>query len=208
MGEPSPVIYVVDDDAAVRNALDSLIRSIGLEVRTFPSAPEFLATKTLDAPGCLVLDVRMPGVSGIDLQSELMKRGVDIPIIFVSAHGDVPMAVRAIKAGAAEFLVKPFREQELLDAIQRCVEQHRKARLQQAEISGLRQWYTSLTGRERHVFFFVVSGMLNKQIAARLGVSEKTIKIHRSNVMRKMNAASLAHLVISAVQLGLITLKH
>ena len=195
MNDSRPIVFVVDDDPAVSVSMKRLIRSLGLEVQTFSSAQDFLRTKRPDAPGCLVLDVRLPDLSGLDLQQELAKANVDLPIVFVTGHADIPMSVRAMKAGAVEFLTKPFREQDLLEAIQHAIGQHRTSRQQRAEISELQQRQDLLTPREREVFPLVASGLLNKQIAHQLGASEKTIKIHRSQLMRKMKADSLADLV-------------
>ena len=195
MNDARPIVFVVDDDPAVCLSMKRLIRSLGPEVQTFSSAQEFLRAKRPDAPGCLVLDVRLPDLSGLDLQQELNKANVDLPIVFVTGHADIPMSVRAMKAGAIEFLTKPFREQDLLEAIQHGIGQHRTAREQRAEVAELQQRYDSLTPREREVFLLVARGMLNKQIADRLGASEKTIKIHRGQLIRKMKAGSLADLV-------------
>jgi FixJ family two-component response regulator len=183
--------------------MDNLIRSVGLKVRTFVSADEFLRTKLPSVPCCLILDVRMPGRSGIDLQSELLKLDNPIGIIFISGHGDVPMAVRVMKAGAVEFLMKPFRDQELLDAIQQAIARDRVRRNEYAEVSQLRERFSSLTPREREVMQFVVTGLLNKQIGAKLGTSETTIKLQRSQVMHKMLAESVPELVRMAAKLGL-----
>ena len=203
MVETQPVIYVVDDDSDVRKAMDTLLRSVGLKVRTFASAAEFLRSKLSDVPGCLVLDVRMPGMSGLDLQSEMTKANIDIPIIFITGHADVAMAVKVMKAGAVEFLTKPFHDQDLLDSLQHAVERDRLARQNRAGLVELRQRFNSLTHRQREVMEYVVKGLLNKQIAVQLGTSETTIKLHRGQVMHKMQAQSLPDLVRAAVCLGL-----
>jgi FixJ family two-component response regulator len=191
----------VDDDPAVCVAVKRLIRSVGIEVRTFNSAQEFLESKRADVPGCLVLDVRLPDLSGLDLQQELATANIDLPIIFVTGHGDIPMSVRAMKAGAVEFLTKPYREQDLLEAIQHGIRQHRTKREQRAEIIELQRRYELLTLREREVFPLVAGGLLNKQVGAQLGASEKTIKVHRGQVMQKMKADSLAELIRMAERL-------
>jgi len=200
-------VFVVDDDEAIRDALKSLISSVGLDVQTFASAREFLQSRVPDIPGCLVLDVRLPGLSGLDLQNELANANIHIPIIFITGHGDIPMSVRAMKAGAVEFLTKPFREQDLLDAIHQALERDRAARELRVETAELRARYDSLTPRESEVMGEVITGLLNKQIAAELGTSEITIKLHRAQVMHKMRADSLADLVRMAEKLGLPSTK-
>jgi len=205
--QPDSIVYVVDDDSSVREAIKSLIMSVGLRVETFGTAQEFLKSTRLDAPGCVVLDVRLPGLSGLDLQRELAAHGIDLPVIFITGHGDIPMSVRAMKAGALEFLTKPFRDQDLLDAIQQALERDRSARQQRLETAELRERFDSLTAREREVMALVVSGLLNKQIAGELGTSEVTIKIHRSQVMKKMDAGSLAELVRMTEKLGIPAAK-
>jgi FixJ family two-component response regulator len=202
------VVFVVDDDASVREAIESLIRLAGLRVETFETAQEFLRSKRLDVPGCMVLDVELPGLSGLDLQRELVAHGIKLPIIFITGYGDIPMSVRAMKAGALEFLTKPFRDQDLLDAIQQALERDRAARHHSREIAELRERFDALTSREREVMNLVVAGWLNKQIGFELGISEITVKIHRGRVMNKMGAQSLAELVRMTERLELPTAKN
>ena len=190
-----PVVFVIDDDRMIRDGLQGLIRSVGLGVETFASAQDFLAVKRPDVPACLVLDVRMPGVSGLDLQLKLSDAGIHIPIIFITGHGDIPMSVRAMKEGAYEFLTKPVRGQDLLDAIQKAIASDRERRKEREELNEVRERFNTLTPREKEVLNLVVAGLLNKQIADQLGMSELTVKTHRAHVMEKTNAESLAHLV-------------
>jgi FixJ family two-component response regulator len=200
--EAQPIVLVIDDDAPLREALSSLFRSVGLQVKTFGSAQEFLQSGAPDGPSCLVLDVRLPGLSGLDFQAELAKANIHIPIVFMTGHGDIPMTVRAMKAGAVEFLPKPFRDQDMLDAVQIGLEQDRNRRSRAGDISKLKAAFDALTPREQEIMGFVTAGLMNKQIAGELKVSEITVKVHRGNVMRKMNAKSLAELVRMADALG------
>ncbi len=195
MNQLTPVVFVVDDDPSVGRAIKRLVESVGLQVVHFGSAQEFMRSERPDAPSCLVLDVRLPGISGLDFQHELAVTNTQIPIIFVTAHGDIQMSVRAMKAGAIEFLTKPFRDQDLLDAVQVALERDRARRQKEAGIAALRDRYESLSSREREVVAMVVSGFLNKQIAAEIGTTENTVKAHRSRAMEKMHADSLADLV-------------
>jgi len=197
------IVFVIDDDAAIRDAIRSLLRSVGLQVEVFGTAAEFLKNKSTGAAACLVLDIRLPGVSGLDFQAELAKANIHIPIIFITGHGDIPMTVRAMKAGAVEFLTKPFRDQDLLDAVQIALERDRTRRAQDQAVLELRNLYVALTPREQQVIGFVTAGWMNKQIAAELGVSEITVKVHRGSVMKKMGARSLADLVRMADALGI-----
>jgi FixJ family two-component response regulator len=197
-----PVVFVVDDDPSVRDTLQDLLESVGMDVQSFGSTQEFLCSKRPNAPACLVLDVRMPGMSGLDLQREMTNRNIQIPVVFITAHGDIPMSVRAMKYGAIEFLTKPFRDQDLIDAIQLGIDKDRVRRQDVAIIAELRRRFAHLSGGESEVMARVVSGRLNKQIAAELGVSEITVKVRRANVMRKMQANSLTDLVRMADKIG------
>ena len=205
--ESDALIAIVDDDASVREGLESLIRSAGWRVETFVSAQEFLGRLGAQAPSCLILDLQLPGLSGLDLQQRMAEVGLEIPIVFLTGHGNIPASVQAMKAGAVEFLTKPLDEQKLLQAIQEAIERDRRTRQQHAEIRELRERYESLTAREQQVMQEVVSGLLNKQIAAELNISEFTVKIHRGHVMRKMRAASLPDLVRMAESLGIRSRK-
>src|SRR5580658_5150606 len=207
MAEPSSIVFVIDDDASLREALRSLIRSVGLQAELFGSAQEFLKRKPPNVPSCLVLDIRLPGTSGLDFQRKLAEANISIPIIFITGHGDIPMSVRAMKAGAIEFLTKPFRDQDLLDAIHTGLERDRVRRQRESEIAALRDRFEWLTPREREVLPLVVYGLPNKQIAAEIGTSETTVKVHRSQLMRKMGANSLPELVRMAERLGMPALK-
>ena len=194
-------VFVVDDDSSFRRSTELLVQSAGFDVQGFSSAEEFLRNRRPDVPSCLILDVRLPHLSGLDLQRQLFKTDADIPIIFITGHGDIPMTVQAMKSGAAEFLTKPFREQELLDAIRRAIDSDQASRLRRAELADLRRQYQSLTSREREVMRLVVRGMPNKLIASELGATEKTVKVHRGHIMQKMAAKSLAELVLMSERL-------
>jgi FixJ family two-component response regulator len=205
--EEQPVTFVIDDDALVREGIADLLRSVGLGVQIFGSTREFLQYKRPDAPGCIVLDVRLPGASGLEFQRTLKEAGILLPVIFISGHGDIPMSVRAMKSGAIEFLTKPLREQELLDAVQAGIERDRSRRQEASLVAELRDRFASLTSRERDVIALVVTGRLNKQIAYELKLSEMTVKVHRSQIMRKMAAKSLVELVRMADKLGVSSEK-
>jgi FixJ family two-component response regulator len=203
MTEPASIVFVVDDDPSVRRAIKRLVESVGLHVELFGSATEFINSSRPDGASCLVLDIRLPGISGLDFQRELVQAKNEIPMIFITAHGDIPMTVRAMKAGAVEFLTKPFRDQDLLDAIQVGLERDRLRRQRQAETAMLRERLESLTPREREILPLVVSGLLNKQVGAEIGATEATVKVHRSQLMRKMGASSLADLVRMSEKMGI-----
>ena len=205
MPKPDTIVFIVDDDVSVREALEGLIRSVGLRVESFASAEEFLVRRRGDESGCVLLDVRLPNLNGLDLQKRMAKLNPDLPIIFITGHGDVPTSVRAMKAGALDFLTKPFADQDLLDAIRHAIERHRVALQHRKGLRELRGRYESLTPREREVMSWVVAGLLNKQVAGELGTSEITIKIHRGHVMHKMRAASLADLVRMSARLEICT---
>jgi FixJ family two-component response regulator len=198
-----PTVFIIDDDRGMRQAIHDLVESVGLRAESFATGEEFLGTRQIGRPSCLVLDVRLPQMSGLDFQRRLAEAGMQIPIIFVTAHGDIPMSVRALKSGAVEFLTKPFRDQDLLDAIQQALERDRIAQQQQAEIHDLQDRYRALTAREQEVMILVVAGLLNKQIASEIGASEATVKVHRGNVMHKMQAGSVVDLVRMADKLKL-----
>ena len=203
MNQPPSIVFVIDDDESVRRALRRLIHSIGLQVELFGSAQEFLQRPRPDVPSCMILDVRLPGISGLDFQRRLAEAKIHIPIVFITGHGDIPMTVRAMKAGAVEFLPKPFHDQDLIDAIHQALERDCVRRQQEAEIATLRERFESLTPREREVLPWVISGLLNKQIAAEIGTAEATVKVHRSQLMHKMGAESLADLVRMAEKIGI-----
>jgi FixJ family two-component response regulator len=202
-----PTVFIIDDDRGMRRAVQALVESVGLRAESFATSQEFLRRQPTSDPSCLVLDVRLPQMSGLDFQRRLTEIGRQIPIIFITAHGDIPMSVRALKSGAVEFLTKPFRDQDLLDAIQQALQRDLVAREQQAEIHDLHERYQALTAREREVMAFVVSGMLNKQIASEIGASEATVKIHRGNLMQKMQAGSIIELVRMADKLKVVPRK-
>jgi len=202
-----PTVFIIDDDRGMRQAIQDLVQSVGLRAEAFATAQDFLSGQRTGEPSCLVLDVRLPQMSGLDFQRQLAETGVQIPIVFITAHGDIPMSVRALKSGAVEFLTKPFRDQDLLDAIHQALQRNRAAREQQAEIHDLQGRYQSLSAREREVMALVVSGMLNKQIASEIGASEATVKIHRGHVMQKTGAGSLVELVRMADKLKLSPVK-
>ena len=201
MTQEEPAVFVVDDDISIREALKNLFRSVGLKVETFKTAQDFLSSERALAPGCLVLDVRLPGLGGLDLQRQLAEANREIPIIFISGHGDIPMSVRAIKAGAVEFLTKPFRDQDLLDAVREALERDRQIRRSGTEMAELRKRHRSLTSREQEVLGLVVGGLVNKRIGAQLGISEPTVKLHRARLMQKMGAETLADLFRMAEKL-------
>ena len=196
------IVFIIDDDEGLRESLAALFRSVGLQAKLFASAPEFLQTKLPESPSCLVLDVRLPGLSGLEFQSDLANANIQIPIVFMTGHGDIPMTVRAMKAGAVEFLTKPFRDQDMLDAVQLAIERDRSRRKDESAIRQLKASFDTLTSRERQIMSLVVAGLMNKQIAGEVGLTEVTVKLHRGNVMRKMGAKSVAELVRMADLLG------
>ncbi len=204
-GQPNkePFVFIIDDDASMRRALSNLFQSVGLQVAAFGSAPELLHSRLPDVPSCLVLDIRLPGLSGLDLQTELAKANIHIPIIFITGHGDIPMTVRAMKGGAVDFLTKPFRDQDLLDAVRTAIERDRKRRELEKTVVNLQSLYETLSSREREVLAFVAAGLMNKQIAAELGLAEITVKIYRGHIMKKMGAKSLADLIRMTEALGI-----
>src|ERR1700716_2555180 len=203
----TPIVFVVDDDASMRNALANLFRSVGLQSALFGSGAELLRSKLPEVPSCLVLDIRLPGLSGLDFQAELAKANIHIPIIFMTGHGDIPMSVRAMKGGAVDFLTKPFRDQDMLDAVVTAIERDRKRREAEKIVAELKALFETLTSREREVLALVASGLMNKQIAAELGLAEITVKIHRGHIMKKMGARSMADLVRKAETLGVHRIK-
>jgi FixJ family two-component response regulator len=202
-GTREPIVFIIDDDLSVRRALTNLFQSVGLEVEAFGSAPEMLQSKLPDVASCLVLDIRLPGLSGLDLQTELAKANIHIPIIFITGHGDIPMTVRAMKCGAVDFLTKPFRDQDLLDAVMTAIERDRRRREVNKTVTNLQVLYESLSARERQVLALVASGLMNKQVAAKLDLAEITVKIYRGNIMKKMGAKSLADLIRMTEALGI-----
>jgi FixJ family two-component response regulator len=206
-GAPEPIVFVIDDDASMRRALTNLFQSVGLAVEVFGSASEMLQSKLPDVASCLVLDIRLPGLSGLDFQTELAKASIHIPIIFMTGHGDIPMSVRAMKGGAIDFLTKPFRDQDMLDAVVTAIERDRKRREVEKVVANLNALFETLTPREREILALVASGLMNKQVAAELGLAEITVKIHRGHIMKKMGARSLADLVRKAEMLGIHRIK-
>jgi len=203
VGAKEPIVFIVEDDASIRRGLSNLFQSVGLEVEVFGSASEMLQSRLPDVASCLVLDVRLPGQSGLDFQAELAKAKIQIPIIFMTGHGDIPMTVRAVKGGAVDFLTKPFRDQDMLDAVTMAIERDRKRRKSDKDVADLQTHFETLTSRERDILALVSSGLMNKQVAAELGLAEITVKIHRGHIMKKMGAKSLADLVMKAETLGI-----
>ena len=203
VGAKEPIVFIVEDDASIRRGLSNLFQSVGLEVEVFGSASEMLQSRPPDVASCLVLDVRLPGQSGLDFQAELAKANIQIPIIFMTGHGDIPMTVRAMKGGAVDFLTKPFRDQDMLDAVTMAIERDRKRRISDKDVADLQSHFETLTSRERDILALVTSGLMNKQVAAELGLAEITVKIHRGHIMKKMGAKSLADLVMKAETLGI-----